>query len=92
MCREVAGIAQANNAITRYYQGGDVQANEREMTSIPMVAAVARSDEDFGVLAKSKFWPILNRDPSQRVWTDDYSNVPGALLRKWKEKSAIKAE
>lgn len=88
----VAGIAQANNAITRYYEGGDVQSNEREMTSIPMVAVVARSDDDFGVLAQSKFWPILDRDSDQRIWTDDYSNVAGAVLRKLKKQLTIKAE
>jgi hypothetical protein len=78
----VSGIAEANNAITRYYQGGDVEGDVWEMTSIPLVAVVARNDEDFGRLAQSKFWPILKRDPNQRIWTDDYSNVAGALLRK----------
>lgn len=69
-----------------------MQSNEREMTSIPMVAVVARSDDDFGVLAQSKFWPILDRDSDQRIWTDDYSNVAGAVLRKLKKQLTIKAE
>jgi hypothetical protein len=88
----VAGIAYANNAITRYYQGGDVKSDAREMTSVPSVAVVARDEEDFGVLAKSKFWPILNRDPNQRVWTDDYSNVAGALLRRLQQQRATDAK
>ena len=53
---------------------------------IPRVAAVARRDEDFGALAKSVFWPVRERDPSQRVWTDDYSNIAGALLRNLRER------
>jgi hypothetical protein len=88
----VAGIAYANNAITRYYQGGDVKSDAREMTSVPSVAVVARDEEDFGVLAKSKFWPILNRDPNQRAWTDDYSNVAGALFRKLQKQRATDAK
>ena len=45
------------------------------------IAVVARNEADFGVLAKSEFWPVRERDPRQRVWTDDYSNIVGALLR-----------
>jgi hypothetical protein len=45
------------------------------------VAAVARGEQDFGALARSSYWPLFERDPSQRVWSDDYSNVVGALLR-----------
>jgi transposase-like protein len=48
--------------------------------------------QDFGVLAKSQFWPIRKRDPNQRVWTDDYSNVFGAILRRLLENNAISSE
>jgi len=48
------------------------------------VAAIARREEDFGALAKSAFWPVRARDPAQRVWSDDYSNVVGALIRNWR--------
>jgi hypothetical protein len=78
----VAGIAQANGAITRVYDGGDMEEDASEQRWIPKVAVVARSEEDFGALARSKYWPLRERDPNQRVWTDDYSNILGALLRK----------
>jgi hypothetical protein len=78
----VAGIAQANGAITRVYDGGDMEEDASEQKWIPKVAAVARREEDFGALAKSEYWPIRERDPNQRVWTDDYSNIFGALLRR----------
>lgn len=81
----VAGIAEANGAITRLNDGSDVEADESEHKYVATVAAVARSDEDFGPLAKSDAWPILQRDPGQRVWTDDYSNIVGALLRKLRD-------
>jgi hypothetical protein len=83
----VAGVANANGAITRLYDGGDVPEDASEQKWVPIVAAVARKDEDFGALAKSRFWPVLPPDPAQRVWTDDYSNVPGALVRRLRQRS-----
>jgi SAM-dependent methyltransferase len=81
----VAGIAQANGAIMRLYDGGDVEGDASQHKWVPRVAAVARSQEDFGTLAKSEYWPIREPDPNQRVWTDDYSNIVGAILRNLKE-------
>ena len=81
----VAGIADANGAITRLNDGSDVDADESEHKYVATVAAVARSDDDFGPLVRSEAWPILQRDRSQRVWTDDYSNIVGALLRKLRD-------
>jgi SAM-dependent methyltransferase len=83
----VAGIAHANGAITRLYEGGDVSEDASEQKWVPLVAAVARTDEDFGALAKSRFWPVLPANPAQRVWTDDYSNVLGALARRLRQRS-----
>jgi SAM-dependent methyltransferase len=84
----VAGIAEANGAIVRLYDGGDVQEDADQQHWVPRVAAVARSEEDFGVLAKSPFWPLRKPDPTQRVWTDDYSNIFGAVLRRLRERQA----
>jgi len=83
----VAGVADANGAITRLYEGGDVSESASEQKWVPIVTAVARKDEDFGALAKSRFWPVLPPDPAQRVWTDDYSNVLGALVRRLRQRS-----
>ena len=76
-----AGVANANGAIARIYDGGDVEPNPMLHHWVPRVAAIARRDEDFGALGKSVFWPVRERDPNQRVWTDDYSNIVGAILR-----------
>jgi SAM-dependent methyltransferase len=83
----VAGVANANGAITRLYDGGDVPEDANEQKWVPIVAAVARKDEDFGALAKSRLWPVLPPDPAQRIWTDDYSNVPGALVRRLRQRN-----
>jgi hypothetical protein len=81
-----AGVAQANGAIARIYDGGDVEVNPALHHWVPRVAAIARRDEDFGALAQSTFWPVRERDPNQRVWSDDYSNIAGAVLRKLRER------
>ncbi|MEK9278575.1 MULTISPECIES: hypothetical protein [unclassified Bradyrhizobium] len=49
----VAGIANANGAITRLYDGGDVPEYASEQKCVPTVAAVAR--KDFDALANSRF-------------------------------------
>jgi len=81
----VGGIARANGMIPRVNDGSDVQENGNEYKYVGTVVACARADEDFGTLAQSAFWPIEQQDPRQRVWTDDYSNIVGALLRQLQE-------
>jgi len=46
------------------------------------VAVFARRTEDLGELANSPRWRPLVADPSTRVWTDQYSDVLGPLLRR----------
>jgi hypothetical protein len=77
----VTGIAAANGALARVNDGSDAEENENEYRYAGTVVAVARADEDFGQLAQSSYWPLQEPDPEQRVWTDDYSNVLGAVLR-----------
>ena len=74
----VAGIAAANDLITRVHDSGDperalqVRRHRRRRC--------ARKEEDFGTLAKSPDWELREPDPKQWVWTDDYSNIVGAVL------------
>ncbi|MGV3632794.1 MAG: fused MFS/spermidine synthase [Pseudorhodoplanes sp.] len=77
----VAGVADANGLIARIYNGGDVEEDADRYLWVPRVAVLARRDEDFGALARSDYWPVHERDRAQRVWSDDYSNVVGALIR-----------
>ena len=82
----IAGVAEANGVIARVYDGGDVEEDAERYLWVPRVAAIARREQDFGALAKSSYWPVYERDASQRVWSDDYSNVVGAVLRKLRER------
>jgi hypothetical protein len=45
----------------------------------------ARADADFGALTAAEDWQVAEADPDQRVWTDDYSNIVGAIVRKMRE-------
>jgi SAM-dependent methyltransferase len=74
----VAGIAAANGAITRVSDGADPGEPYKYGGT---VAAVARRDDDFGQLAELPEWVLRAPDPKQWVWTDDYSDIIGAVLR-----------
>jgi SAM-dependent methyltransferase len=81
----VAGIAAANGMVARVNEGADVTENDAEYQFLGTVVAVARSDDDFGRIAKSQYWELQEPDPDQWVWTDDYSNVIGAVVRRYRE-------
>jgi spermidine synthase len=81
----VAGIAAANGLITYIDDSTDIDEAANPYKYSGTVAAVARSEEDFGMLAQSRDWEPKTPDPAQWVWTDDYSNIVGAVLRKLKE-------
>jgi spermidine synthase len=83
----VAGIAAANGAAARVNDGSDVVENVSEYLFAGTVVAVARDDQDFGALAGSQYWPLQTPDPNQWVWTDDYSNIVGAIVRQLKQPS-----
>jgi spermidine synthase len=77
----VVGIAAANGALTRVNDSVDLDETVTPYKYAATVAAVVRSEADFGTLGNSKDWEVKSPDSSQGVWTDDYSNVLGALLR-----------
>ena len=79
----VAGIAAANGAVARVNDGSDFVENESEFLFVGTVVAVARNDDDFGALAQSS-WQPQEPDLNQWVWTDDYSNIVGAVIRQLK--------
>jgi hypothetical protein len=80
----VTGIAAANDMVTRISESGDVTEDDSDYKFLGTVTISARKDEDFGPLAKSQYWELQRPNPRQRVWTDDYSNIVGALIRQWR--------
>ncbi len=81
----VAGIAAANGLITYIDDSADIDEAANPYKYSGTVAAIARSEEDFGLLAHSRDWELKTADPAQWVWTDDYSNIVGAVIRKLNE-------
>ena len=81
----VAGIAAANGMVSRVNESTDVAENDAEYIFLGTVVAAARKDEDFGPIAGSEHWELQRPDPTQWVWTDDYSNIIGAIIRKLRE-------
>jgi hypothetical protein len=47
------------------------------------VAALAREPSDFGRLGPARGWKSPPVEPGFRTWTDDYSNVLGAVIVRW---------
>jgi hypothetical protein len=83
----VTGIAAANGALARVNDGSDFIENVNEYLFVGTVVAVARNKEDFGAIGGSDYWPLQTPDPDQWVWTDDYSNIVGAVIRQLKANS-----
>ncbi len=77
----VTGIAAANGLITRVNDSTDLDEEANPYKFAGTVAAIARSEEDFGALANSPEWELRESDPKQWVWTDDYSDIVGSVLR-----------
>jgi SAM-dependent methyltransferase len=78
----VAGIAHANGLVSRVNNRAarDDEEDARYIFTSTVVIS-AREEKDFGELLEDKDWTPIEPDASQRIWTDDYSNVVGAIIR-----------
>ncbi len=77
------GIAAANGMKTWIYDDSNEDDNDDEYIYSSDVAIAADSAEDLGDLAVNKNWKLTAPDPSERVWTDDYSNILSAIIKKF---------
>jgi len=79
----VAGIADANGMVVRTHNSveGDEEVSDEDYKFSGTVSAIVRKPEDFGALNDAKHWKDEKVDPRQWVWTDDYSNVLGSMIR-----------
>ena len=78
----VAGIAHANRLTSRVNNRAarDGEDDARYVFTSNVVIS-ARDESDFGQLLEDEDWNELNIDANQRIWTDDYSNIVGAIVR-----------
>jgi hypothetical protein len=78
----VVGIADANDLKSWVYN--EDTGRDSEYIFSTSVVVSAREEADVGKLASSEDWTLEEADEHQRVWTDDYSNVLGAVWRRLK--------
>ena len=57
------------------------RVNKNSFIFESLVAVVARDPKDLGTITKSERWFQLEQDLFSKPWTDDYSNILGALFR-----------
>src|SRR4249920_984990 len=76
----VVGIADANDLKSWVYSEDSGRDDEYIFSTSVVVSA--RDEADVGKLASSDQWTMTEAEDNQRVWTDDYSNVLGAVWRR----------
>jgi hypothetical protein len=79
----VVGIADANDLKSWVYSEDSGRDNEYIFSTTVVVSA--REEADVGALASSDKWALTEAEDNQRVWTDDYSNVLGAVWRRLRD-------
>jgi hypothetical protein len=79
----VVGIADANNLKSWVYS--EDSGRDDEYIFATSVVVSAREEADIGKLASSQQWAETEPTENQRVWTDDYSNVLGAVYRRLRD-------
>ncbi|MGN6284050.1 MAG: spermidine synthase [Afipia sp.] len=76
----VVGIADANGLKSWVYN--EDTGRDAEYIFTTEVVLSARNDPDVGALVSDVKWTKTPATTGQRVWTDDYSNVLGAVWRR----------
>lgn len=79
----VVGIADANDLKSWVYN--EDSGRDDEYIFATDVVVSAREDADIGSLASSDKWAETEPTEGQRVWTDDYSNILGAVYRRLRD-------
>jgi hypothetical protein len=79
----VVGIADANEMKSWVYN--EDSGRDDEYIFATDVVVSARQEADVGALASSDKWAETEPTENQRVWTDDYSNILGAVYRRLRD-------
>src|SRR6185437_2223396 len=79
----VVGIADANDLKSWVYNEDSGRDNEYIFATNVVISA--RDASDVGKLASSDKWELTDPTENQRVWTDDYSNILGAVWRRLRD-------
>jgi spermidine synthase len=86
LANAVAAAAAANGMVTAVNLDRHQQdASQATLHFRAEIALVARSLDDMKALKLGPDWHVLSPRPDAAIWTDDYSNVLGAMLLKMRE-------
>lgn len=80
LASEVATLAAANG-MTMILKDDDPRADDDEYKYDATVAALAVNPGDLKALIETDGWQVQTPPQGRRVWTDDYSNILGSILR-----------
>ena len=78
------GIADANGLKAWIWSSDTEESDEGNFIYSSDVAIAATDIDDIGELKWNKFWVLTPADPAVRTWSDDYSNIAGALWRRYR--------
>src|SRR5689334_115713 len=79
----VVGIADANDLKSWVYN--EDSGRDADYIFSTTVVVSAREEADVGALATSDKWALTEAEDHHRVWTDDYSNILGAVWRRLRD-------
>ena len=82
----VAAVGAAEGLTTFIKVDDRPQTSSADYKTNAEVVALARRPEDLGDLQARRGWHKLEPDREVQPWTDDYSNILGAILRKQVER------
>jgi hypothetical protein len=77
------GVADANGLKSWVFN--EDSGRDSDYVFATNVVVSARAEADVGGLASSEKWEETGANASQRVWTDDYCNVLGAVYRRLRD-------
>ena len=79
------GLAEANGLASVVSEREVEESDDAHYKFSSTVVVAARSQSDLAAFAGREGWSAGEPDASQWVWTDDYTNVIGAIVRKYRE-------
>ncbi len=80
--REIVAAAGSAESLVSYARSGTAdESPERDFKSGSVVMALARTPTDLGELPRDARWRRMPTTPRVSAWTDDYSNILGAIAR-----------
>ena len=80
--RVVAAVGAAEGLVTYFRRDDRPTASPPDFKFQAIVTALARSPDHLGSLTQQRGWSEIKPDPSVPAWTDDYSDIVSAIVRK----------